>query len=75
MYMVSFLLSFGGIQGVKTEKSGGSSGNCSMSMYKAGKMGKAGSTMSMGKPGKGGLMMSMGKSSKGSTMTSKGKSG
>jgi hypothetical protein len=43
--MVSLLLSFGGIEGVKTEKSRGSSGNCYMSMGKSGKMGKAGSMM------------------------------
>jgi hypothetical protein len=73
-YMVYLLLSFGGIQGFKTEKSRGSS-DSSMSMGKAGKMGKAGSMMSMDKAGKGGSMMSMGKSGKGSLMTSMSKSG
>jgi hypothetical protein len=70
-YMVSISLSFGGIEGGKAEKSGGSD-DSSMSMGKASKMGKGGLMMSMGKAGKGSLMMNMGKSGK---VEPKGKSG
>ena len=70
-YMVSVSLSFGGIEGGKAEESRGSD-DFSMSMGKAGKMGKGGWMMSMGKAGKGGWMMSMGKSGK---VEPKGKSG
>jgi hypothetical protein len=54
-YMVSVALSFGGLEGGKAEKSRGSD-DSSMSMGKAGKMGKGGWMMSMGKAGKGGWM-------------------
>jgi hypothetical protein len=76
-YMVSFLLSFAGMEDGKVDKGNGS-GNSLMSMGKAGKMGKGSSMMSMGKAGKmgkGGSMMSMDKASKAGLMMSMGKAG
>jgi hypothetical protein len=76
-YMVSFSLSFAGMEGGKADKGNGS-GNSLMSMGKAGKMDKGGSKMSMGKAGKmgkGGLMMSMNKAGKGGWKMSMDKAG
>jgi hypothetical protein len=76
-YMVSFLLSFAGVEGGKADKGKGS-GDSLVSMGKDGKMEKGGSKMSMGKAGKmgkGGLMMSMGKAGKGGLKMSMDKAG
>jgi hypothetical protein len=65
-YMDLLSLSFAGLEGGKAGKGEGS-GDSSVSMDKAGKMGKGGSMKSLGKAGKmgkGGLMMSMGKAGK-----------
>ena len=65
-YMVSLSLSFAGLESGKAGKGEGS-GDSSVRMDKAGKMGKGGSMKSLGKAGKmgkGGSMMSVGKAGK-----------